>query len=67
VNHVNDNGYRFCEDKRKFARSILFLSAIMAAVGITLLGGTHLGFAMFIGGTILAYESYLLLRKYRKD
>jgi len=64
---VRSNSNKGTQGRELYAAGVFMVSAMMAAVGIVLLGGTHLGFAMFIGGTILAYESYLILRKYEKD
>jgi len=51
--------------EKLIVQSILLLSTAMSVAGITLLGGTTLGFAMFFSGGILAYEYCLLLKEYK--
>lgn len=46
---------------RQLGWSILIASSVISILGITLLPGTAVGFAMFMGGGILAFEAYLLL------
>lgn len=50
----------------RFARFTLLAMSALICVGLILLRGTVIGFGLTFGAALLAYESFLLLRTYKK-